>query len=115
MKYVIYKDYLENTHHIGYEYITVDVMDAFQLFEEADRLWREDRDRLYLMRIMKKIPKMSFKQEGGWRGEYYEAVMCKRSEAGGWHRNNEDFSENPHVVRRYYKKDLEYFDLSRMS
>lgn len=109
MKYIIYKDYMTGEHILGYSYTTIDAKDMFDLFEQADRMWGEEQDKLYLMQIMKKVPNMTHREENGWKADYYEAVMCKRSNVVGWHRNDEQHSEAKHVIKRVYKKDLEYF------
>lgn len=50
--------------------------------------------------------------------EIYELKYEVPTASGAWssksiicHSNNEDFSETPHAVKRYYKKDLEYFNM----
>lgn len=108
MRYVIYKDYKTGVHHRGYEYITVEAKDPFELFEIADKEWAVERGRLYLMKIMKKVGK-SEKDDFGWRSETYEAVAVKRSDAVGWHRSIQANSEGRHVAERRYRKDIECF------
>ena len=108
MKYIIYLDYNSGTHHIGYEYIGIYAKTDFEAIEAADKIWNEDKH--YLIRIMKKTGKVE-KMEDGWKKQYYTAVMCKRSNAVGWHANDEAHSEGQHTAYRAYKKDLEYFEV----
>lgn len=106
MKYIIYKDYLTGEHHIGYEYIGIDAKTDFEAIEQADKMWNPEEH--YLIRIMRKIGKVE-KMFDGWKRQYYEAVMCKRSNAVGWHANDTAHCEDYHRAFRDYKNDLEYF------
>ena len=109
MKYVIYKDYLAGKHHIGYEYITAQAKTDFEAVEEAEKEW--DAEKLYLIRIMKKEGKAVKVAGDTWKKQLYKAVMCKRSDKVGWHANGEKHAENDHSIYRFYKKDLEFFEI----
>ena len=107
MKYIIYKDFLTGTHHIGYEYTAIEAKTDFEAIEAADKMW--DKNRHYLIRIMKKDGKVE-KMDDGWKKQYYKAVMCKRSDECGWHANTSENCEGEHRAYRAYKKDMEYFE-----
>ena len=110
MTYLLYKDYLTGEHHIGYSHEIMNAKTDFEAIEEADKAWQEEggKEKLYLMRIMKKNGKVQ-KMDDGWKKQIFTAVMCKRSETVGWHANDHEHYENFHQSYRAYKKDLEYF------
>jgi cobalamin-dependent methionine synthase I len=107
MTYLVYRDYNAGTHHIGYDYTTIEAKDQFEAVCIADKLWSEESDRLYLMRIMKKAGNVE-KMEDGWKKQRFEAVLCKRSN-NGWHKNDSKHCESTHTTNRCCKKDIEYF------
>lgn len=112
MTFVVYKDYQSGKHHIGWDYILVDAKSEFEMIDKAEEMWKKESNKLYLMRIMKKVGKVE-KLEDGWKKQRFEAVMCKRSAQGGWHMNTQEYAENYHAAYRTYKKDLEFFDAAR--
>ena len=107
MTYLIYRDFKAGTHHIGYDYTTIEAKSQFEAVCEADKMWIEEADRLYLMRIMAKAGKVE-KMDDGWKRQKFAAVLCKRSNMG-WHKNDSENFENPQATNRCYKKDMEYF------
>ena len=110
MTFVVYKDYKSGQHHIGYDYILVDAESEFDMIDKAEEMWKQEENKLYLMRLMKKTGKV-IKREDGWKQQNFEAVLCKRSNNGGWHKNTSQYSEGEHTVGRVYKKDMEFFQL----
>ena len=115
--YVVYKDYLTGRDSIGYRYETIEAESEFDAVSQAEKMWNEESEKLYLMRIMKKVGKI-LKHEDGWKSQRYEATLCKRS-VRGWHNNTESEYEEAHFVDRWYKKNLdirnwEFFETIRV-
>ncbi len=106
MKYVIYKDYLSNQHHLGYDYIGTEAKNILEAIEQADQMYREENEKLYLIRIMENVGNIGkAKLDDGWHQETYKAILTKRSLLGGWHQNTEENGEFPHYAKRSYKRD----------
>lgn len=102
MKYIVYKDYETGKHHIGYDYQTISATNDLEALTIAEAIYNAEADRLYLVRLMRKVGKVG-KDACGWKTQDFEAVLCKRSKAVGWHKNDAEHAENPHFVRRHYK------------
>ena len=102
MKYIIYKDYESGKHHIGYDYMTIEAANDLEALTIAEAAYNAEADRLYLVRLMKKVGKVG-KDACGWKTQDYEAVLCKRSKAVGWHKNDADHAESQHFARCHYK------------
>lgn len=103
MKYVIYLDYMTGANPNGYkvEYIKTAAKDVMEAIELADATWRMHDD-LYLIRVMEKDGN-NYKVDG-LTATNYKAVMCKRSDRGGWHRNTKENCESEHIAAWYRTK-----------
>lgn len=110
MKYVIYVDYAAGKHghylNNDVDYIKTDAKDICEAIEIAEQKYREFADDIYLIRIMEKSGKV-ITVEKGLTHIPFTAIMCKRSEKGGWHRNTSENFENNHVVHwcRFHNDD----------
>lgn len=99
MKFVIYKDYKSTAkHNPGWDYVAIEAADLEEAIEIADGMWEQEKDELYLMRIMKKVGKIERPYHAGYVFETYEAALCRRSY--GWHRNVQENSESQHRVHK---------------
>ena len=105
MKYLVYKDYLAGEHYLGYDYQLIEAADDFEAVSIADSIWKEESHKLYLMRILKKAGKVRSGFSKGWKEQDYKAVICKRSEKCGWHKNDAEHCENEHIITLTYKSD----------
>ena len=101
MKFTLCIDY-KAANKKGLEYMELNATTLEDAISEADDKWNDD---IYLMKIMKKVGKTE-RQNGGWKTEKFEAVLCRRS--FGWHLNNRKNSESEHFVRHYIPKIAEY-------
>lgn len=105
VKYIIYKDFWAGKHKVGFEYLPIDAQTDFEALEAAENEY--EADVTYLVRIMRKVGKPEA-EDGGWKKQLYEAVMCKRSHERGWHANTKANSEAEHFAYRHWMKDTEY-------
>ena len=113
MKFVLYIDYLTGctagwSDPNGYKYIDMKAKSLEEAVEEADKIWYSERDKIYLVRIMKKTGNDVVESEfGKYRSDLYEAILCKRTV---WHRNTEKNGERKHAVTKNwfldYRKEL---------
>lgn len=103
--FVLYFDYMTEATK-SYEYLEMDAKDLEEAIEEADRLYYDNDQPIYLTRIMKKDGK-PYKVDG-IRVQNYTAMLCKRSR--GWHKNNDVNCENEHTVALYTTKDCRWFE-----
>ena len=111
MKYVIYLDYLAGTKNPGWEYVKTAAKDVCEAIELSEGIWR-NHDDLYLIRVMEKDG-ANYKIDG-MTVTTYKAIMCKRSDRGGWHRNIEKNFENHHVAGWFRcKSGADWFDVVR--
>lgn len=94
MKYTLYIDYKKGG---KYEYISMNAKTLEDAIEEADKVWNEKAETIYLARIMNKVGKIET-PERGIKQETYEAYICRRS--NGWHRNIIENSENYHAAHK---------------
>lgn len=102
-KFVIYIDYkAKKADNLGIEYKMIEVEGLEEAIEVADGMWNE---KMYLMRIMKKIGKVE-KENSDWNVETYEAILARRSY--GWHRNNAENCEGEHRAQRHYTNGRKY-------
>lgn len=104
-KYIIYKDFRSIA---KVEYKAIEAKTEFEAIEATEKEW--DPEKHYLIRIMEKTGKVEVMTSDGWKEQAYKAVMCKRSNECGWHRNDSKHYEAEHFARRCYNKDLEYFE-----
>lgn len=106
-KFVLYIDYKANEGPAcGYAYKKIEAKDLMEAIQKADNAFSQ---RVYLMQIMEKTGKVE-KEEGGWKNETFEAVLCRRSY--GWHRNTKENSEAEHIAKRHYKGNIEYIAIA---
>lgn len=100
-KYVLYVDYTGSK----VEYLPLVAKNPFEAVAEAEQIYRtlQKNDCVYLVRIMEKSGKVETETmySTRWKRQKYTAKLCKRSEKGGWHENNELNAENHHEVYRY--------------
>ena len=101
-KYLIYKDYETGKHHLGYDYMTINATDDLEALTLAEAAYNAEADRLYRVRLMRQVGKVG-KDACGMKTQDFESVLCKRSKAVGWHKNDEEHAENPQFARRHYK------------
>ena len=103
MKFVLYIDYNYGTSCIPYQYRDLKAKSLEEAIEEADKIWYSEREKIYLIRIMKKTGNDVIESEfGKYRSDLYEAILCKRTT---WHRNIEKNGENKHVVTKNWFLD----------
>ena len=113
MKYALYIDY-RATEKKGYEYIKMNAKNILEAIEEAEKVYNPET--MYLIRIMEKSGKIE-RVNSHETHQLYTALECKRSHAGGWHRNDTEHGEdNNHKV--YFVKFVdgsfktEYFEIA---
>ena len=109
--YILYIDYKANVPGCGYLYTRLNATDLVAAMCEAEKQWYSQD--VYLMRIMEKVGK-SEKDQGTWRKQKYNAILCRRS--GWWFANDKDHYEQEHKIFRYNgtgkNKEYEWFEIA---
>lgn len=111
-KYVIYIDYCAGGKE-SWDYIKCDTMSLPLVLSQAEEIYRKNggSDNIYLIRIMEHFGKAR-KSPDGTIINAFKAILCKRSEKGGWHLNDESNHENEHIAHWCRKVDVEWCEVA---
>ena len=110
-KYVIYIDYCAGQQK-SWDYIKCDTTNLAFVLNQAEDIYRKNggSEKIYLMRIMERFSKVKKDADGVIRTPF-KAILCKRSEKGGWHSNNDSNFENEHIAHWCHKSDAEWCEV----
>jgi hypothetical protein len=111
-KYILYIDYCARKGpRCGWEYIKCDTTNLAYVLDQAEEFYHKNggSENIYLIRIMERFSKAKKDADGVHRTPF-KAILCKRSEKGGWHLNNEQYFENEHVAHWCRKYDAEWYE-----